>query len=335
MLFLLLNAVGVAIQCASMFPLISAMLLGDGASRMQAFSAAQLEGLAYLSINVYKTGFVTAQLFFGTWLFPLGYLVYKSGFLPRFLGVLLMLDGVAVLIWFLQALLLPAHPAISYPGLAVSFVAEVGLALWLLVKGVKVVEALPPLRSLDHVGGACPLSRQGTEFLNRLRDRHGTAKPQDLVTPRSERHFDARARLVRVEPCRPLPDRADVAEDLKPHASDQPLRLKQPAVSANVAPDQNPKGGIEPHDAVRCGEERRHPPEEAAFRHETRTRQYLRHQLVTVRHRPHGPPFVHERHGIELVMGYVEVRRQTAGKGRLSCAGQPDDVDLDHGCGER
>ena len=118
-----------------MFPLISALLLGDGASRMQAYSAAQLDGLAYLSIDVYKTGFVTAQLFFGTSLFPLGYLVYKSGYLPRFWGILLILDGSAVLIWFLQALLLPAHPAISAPGLVVSFVAEVGLALWLLVKG--------------------------------------------------------------------------------------------------------------------------------------------------------------------------------------------------------
>jgi len=141
LLFLLLNAIGVAIQCASMFALISALLLGDGSSRMQAYSAAQLEGLAYLSINLYKTGFVTAQLFFGAWLFPLGYLVYKSGSLPRFLGVLLIVDGFAVLIWFLQALLLPAHQAISYPGLAVSFVAEVGLALWLLVKGVKVVDS--------------------------------------------------------------------------------------------------------------------------------------------------------------------------------------------------
>jgi Domain of unknown function (DUF4386) len=141
LLFLLLNAVGVAIQCASMFPLISALLQGDASSRMQAYSAAQLEGLAYLSINLYKTGFVTAQLFFGAWLFPLGYLVYKSRFLPRFLGVLLMLDGIGVLIWFLQALLLPAHPAIRYPGLAVSFIAEVGLALWLLVKGVKVVDS--------------------------------------------------------------------------------------------------------------------------------------------------------------------------------------------------
>jgi hypothetical protein len=141
LLFLLLNAVGVAIQGASMVSLISAMLTGDGASHMQAYSAAQQEGLAYLSINTYKMGWVTAQLFFGTWLFPLGYLVYRSRSLPRFLGVLLMLDGIAVLIWFLQALLLPDYPAIRYPGLAVSFVAEVGLALWLLVKGVNVVDS--------------------------------------------------------------------------------------------------------------------------------------------------------------------------------------------------
>ena len=121
--------------------LVSAMLPGDGASHMQAYLAGQLEGLAYLSINVYKTGWVTAQLFFGTWLFPLGYLVYKSKCLPRFLGVLLLLDGIVVLIWFLQALLLPDYPAIRYPGLAVSFAAELGLAVWLLVKGVRAVDS--------------------------------------------------------------------------------------------------------------------------------------------------------------------------------------------------
>jgi hypothetical protein len=136
LLFLLLNTVGVAIQCASAVPLISALLMGDGGSHMQAYSAAQLEGLGYLSIDTYKTAFVTAQVFFGTWLFPLGYLVYKSRLLPRFLGVLLLVDGVAVAVWFLQAMLAPTHHAISYPGLVVSFLAEFGLSLWLLVKGV-------------------------------------------------------------------------------------------------------------------------------------------------------------------------------------------------------
>jgi hypothetical protein len=144
LVFLLLNGVGVAIQCASMLSLVTAMLLGEGPGYLQADSAAHLEGLTLLSINAYKAGFVTAQLFFGTWLFPLGYLVYKSGFLPRFLGVLLVLDGFAILIWFLQALLWPDYEAIIYPGLLLSFVAEVGLGLWLLVKGVRVVDVGGP-----------------------------------------------------------------------------------------------------------------------------------------------------------------------------------------------
>jgi len=137
LLFLLLNATGVAVQCVSTFPLVFAILLRDGSSLMQAYSAAQVEGLSLMSISLYKSTFALAQLFFGTWLFPLGYLVYKSRFLPKFLGVLLILDGFAVTFWFVQSLLLPEYPEILYPGLAISFVAEVGLGLWLLVKGVK------------------------------------------------------------------------------------------------------------------------------------------------------------------------------------------------------
>ncbi|MBK6762863.1 MAG: DUF4386 domain-containing protein [Micrococcales bacterium] len=75
---------------------------------------------------------------------PLGYLVYKSGFLPRVLGVLLILDGVAELIWFFQALLLPDHPEIRTPGTFVSLLAEVGLMLWLLIVGVAESEAPDP-----------------------------------------------------------------------------------------------------------------------------------------------------------------------------------------------
>jgi hypothetical protein len=143
LLFLLLNAIGVAIQVASLFPLIFAVQLAEGSGSVQAFSPAQIEDLQYAALNLYSLSFVTAQLFFGTWLFPLGYLVYQSGFLPKFLGVLLILDGVAVVFWFFQALLLPEYPALSYPGLALSFIAEVGLGLWLLIMGVKETEDAP------------------------------------------------------------------------------------------------------------------------------------------------------------------------------------------------
>lgn len=142
LLFLLLNTAGVAVQCASMLPLISALALSEGG--LATIPEGQGEALALAAIATYKTGFVTAQLFFGTWLFPLAYLVYTSRFLPRFLGVLLALDGIAVLIWFNQALLLPDYPAIRYPGLVVSFLAEVGLAFWLLIKGARPVDAVEP-----------------------------------------------------------------------------------------------------------------------------------------------------------------------------------------------
>ena len=52
------------------------------------------------------------------------------------LGVLLVLDGVAEMVWFLQGLLMPTHPGIKAPGTVVSLLAEVGLTLWLLVRGV-------------------------------------------------------------------------------------------------------------------------------------------------------------------------------------------------------
>lgn len=121
--FLVLNAVGTAVHCASLLPLIAVPLLGGSE--------------ALVAVAVYKKGFVFAQLFFGTWLFPLGYLARKSGLLPRLIGVLLTLDGVGVLVWFFQALLFPSARAIIAPGLVVSFVAEFSLALWLLVRGVR------------------------------------------------------------------------------------------------------------------------------------------------------------------------------------------------------
>jgi hypothetical protein len=137
LLFLLLNLVGVSIKCVSLLFELAAMMLLSGADSFKAFQADQLLALAILFLDLYKNGFLIANLFFGVWLFPLGYLVYKSGFLPRILGILLLIDGVAILIWFFQAFFFPAYGFISYPFLAVSFIAEASLCLWLLLKGVR------------------------------------------------------------------------------------------------------------------------------------------------------------------------------------------------------
>jgi len=136
LLLLVLNAVGVAVQCASYLPLLTVLAQGDNMPAGGALTGPQLDTMAMLSVHTYRVGFIMAQLFFSAWLFPLGWLVLNSGFLPRFLGWLLLLDGVAVLVWFLQVFLAPEQPEISYPSWAIGFVAELGLALWLLIKGV-------------------------------------------------------------------------------------------------------------------------------------------------------------------------------------------------------
>lgn len=134
--FLLLNLAGVVIQCANTLNLFASLQVLTDSSYQAVFSAGQVQAMAMNDLHLYNNGFMIAQIFFGTWLFPLGYLVYKSQFLPRVLGVFLLVDGLAVLFWFSQYFLLPSLSVLSYPGLAVSFVAEFGLAAWLVVKGV-------------------------------------------------------------------------------------------------------------------------------------------------------------------------------------------------------
>jgi hypothetical protein len=136
-LFLLLNLGGVAVECINALNLITALQFLSGASYLNVFQTGQLQSVAMSFLYSYSNGFMIAQIFFGTWLLPLGYLVYKSGFLPRILGILLMLDFFGVLIWFFQFFLLPDYGILSYPGLAISFIAEFSLSLWLLIKGVE------------------------------------------------------------------------------------------------------------------------------------------------------------------------------------------------------
>jgi hypothetical protein len=137
LLFVLLILGGVAIQCINMLNQFAALLLLSGADYLKVFQADQLQALAMLFLNLYKNGFIIAQVFYGAWLLPLGYLVFKSGFLPRILGILLMIDCFGVLIWFFQFFLFPGYEVITYPGLIVSLIAEFSLALWLLIMGAK------------------------------------------------------------------------------------------------------------------------------------------------------------------------------------------------------
>ena len=138
LLFLLLNLGGVAVHCFSDLFLIASQLILSGADYLKAFQADQLQALAMLSLNIYKNGFSgIAQIFFSAWLFPLGYLVYKSGTLPRFLGIIVMVECFAWLMFPVQFFFFPHNVVLPYVSSVAGFIGEFSLMLWLLIMGAK------------------------------------------------------------------------------------------------------------------------------------------------------------------------------------------------------
>jgi hypothetical protein len=138
LLFMLLNLGGVAIWCLNLLFEFAVLLLLSGADYLKVFRVDQLQALAMLFLNLYQIGFMISQIILNLWLFPLGYLVFKSGFLPRILGIMLIIDGFGMVIWSFQFFYFPGYETISYLFLVVSFIAEGSLCLWLLIKGVNV-----------------------------------------------------------------------------------------------------------------------------------------------------------------------------------------------------
>ena len=116
---------------------IAALTLLRGGDFLSVFDKRQLEAMAMLFLDLHRYGYVVGWIL-GLWLFPFGALVFRSGFLPRILGVLLIAAGFGYLADSLTPLLLP-----SYEGV-VSRIANIPLTLgepaiilWLLIRGAK------------------------------------------------------------------------------------------------------------------------------------------------------------------------------------------------------
>lgn len=138
-LMVLLAVISVPIFFLNAQNLFTVQSLVSGANNHLGFSAEQIQSLVMLCLKQYDNGLTIVHIFSGLWLFPFGYLIFKSGFLPKILGVLLMLGCFGYLINFLGDSLVPNY---SKMGIA-SFVqlpaslGEIGTCLWLLVMGVK------------------------------------------------------------------------------------------------------------------------------------------------------------------------------------------------------
>jgi uncharacterized protein DUF4386 len=138
LLFLIVNVTGVAVECGNAIIHFGALLLAHSSDYATAFTAGQAQGLAILLLKVSGSGDMISALLYGVWLFPLGWLVIKSGFLPRILGILLLLDGASLVVCFVQLCLFPLYQKFTYPLYPLMFIAELGLSLYLLIKGTRV-----------------------------------------------------------------------------------------------------------------------------------------------------------------------------------------------------
>lgn len=106
---------------------------------LKTFEPAQRQDLAMLFLKITDYGTMVLEMFWGIWLIPFGMLVYRSGFIPRIFGILLLIGGIGYMGNSFITLLLPEY--LVYVNKTVFFIlvapGELSIMLWLLIKGVK------------------------------------------------------------------------------------------------------------------------------------------------------------------------------------------------------
>ncbi len=138
-LFVLLNIASLGVEAISKLFLLMVVPMLQSANLASSFSEQQVFELAGLALMGHDLGFNIALIFFGCALLVLGYLIFKSGFLPRTIGVLIQLAGLAYLAVCLSQMFAPSIASLIIPAVFVPvLIGEASLCLWLLVKGVNI-----------------------------------------------------------------------------------------------------------------------------------------------------------------------------------------------------
>lgn len=135
----LFNLVQTAVLVANKMTLLLPLLLLGGAGYLsRAFPPEQLQALAFLSVGAHGYGFGIGLIFFGLACLLRGHLMVTSGYFPKLLGRLIQLAGLCYLVNSIALLLAPDFAGRIFPAILMpAFVAELGLSLWMIVKGVK------------------------------------------------------------------------------------------------------------------------------------------------------------------------------------------------------
>ena len=137
LLGLLFGMIQTAVLVANKLTLLVPLFLLENAGYLKAFSPQQLQALTYLPVKAHGYGFGIGLIFFGFECLVEGYLIFKSGFLPKFLGVLIVIAGLCYLLNSFALLLSPALADALFPAVLLPpFIGELSMCLWLLIKGV-------------------------------------------------------------------------------------------------------------------------------------------------------------------------------------------------------
>jgi hypothetical protein len=134
------NLIQTAVLVANKLNLLMALFLLVNSDYLKAFEPGQLYALAYLFVKVHENGFGIGLIFFGIAILVYGYLLFKSGYFPKPLGVLLMMAGLSYLVNSFTLILAPAHAERIVAVLVLALIGELSFCLWLIMKGVNVPE---------------------------------------------------------------------------------------------------------------------------------------------------------------------------------------------------
>lgn len=116
---------------------IATLKLLQHGDNLSVFTEPQRNALATLMMHFERKGTIVLEMFWGLWLLPLGILVYRSGFIAKFIGVWLLLNGAAYMIISFTGILLPEYSSLVFKIATPALFGEVALALWLVIVGVK------------------------------------------------------------------------------------------------------------------------------------------------------------------------------------------------------
>lgn len=136
-LMVTLVAISVASSFVNTINQIAPLIILSGADFLSVFEKPELEAAAYAYIRLHSYGIQIIQIFWGLWLFPFGLLVYQCRFIPKVLGVLLVIAGFGYLLGSFTFLVLPQYQDGLSLLITILETAELPIIFWLLIVGAK------------------------------------------------------------------------------------------------------------------------------------------------------------------------------------------------------